>query len=714
MQNQRKSIKNNFLNFFGFEKYKQNKASEVDHTINKIIAGIKLNETVVFCGAGISRDSGLPVVNQIVPYILEKLKVPEEDLENILNQENSTKIPFEAFMEVLQENSTMERIFDIYGQGEPNTNHILLANLIKEEKLKTIITTNFDNLIENALLMGPKILKANIDYDVIYKEEDFEKINWSDGRIRIIKIHGSVEDQERMVITLKQVANKVLSKARMSVIENVFSNGNHRNVLILGYSSSDIFDLTLHIQSIREKFKDVYYIQHSDFPKVEDIQDQFEKNPFKKFTNSKRLYYNTNQFVKKLWESIIDSSLSYELKTGTTNWKINVDEWNAQVIKEKSESIRFIFPANIYMQMGMFQNAIKYNEQALKIARELSQLQHEGNCLDNIGSAYSMLGKYSKAIDYTKQALKIVKQIGDKHGEGIYLGNLGNNYLNIGEYPKAIEYLEQALNLLKEHDGRLNNGKFLANLGIAYLNKGEYPTSIQHLEKALIISQEIGNKRGESANLSNLGNVYRTIGENTKAKAYFEQALMISQEISDEHGKGRDLGNLGIVFLNLGEYPTAIKNSKQALNILQELGDKQGVAGILNNIGNVNFVLQDYKKSILNYEQAYEISKEIGDKLNEGINLSSIGNVYLVLDDYQNAKAYFEEGLKISIEIGDKNTEGGLYSNLGIIYCNLMDNRKAIEYFEKALNIIKPLFGSNHPKAKELENSLRIEKSKIT
>lgn len=523
MQNQRKSKKNSFLKFFSFKKYKQNTASEVDITINKIIESIKSNETVVFCGAGISRDSGLPVVNQIVPYILEKLNVPKEDLELILNQENCTKIPFEAFMEVLQENSSMERIFDIYNQGEPNTNHILLANLIKEGKLKTIVTTNFDNLIENALSMEPKNLIENKDYDVIYKEEDFEKINWSDSRIRIIKIHGSVKDQKRMVITLKQVANQILSTARMSIIENIFSKGKHHNVLILGYSSSDIFDLSLHIQSINKNFKNVYYIQHSEFPKVEDIQEQLDKNPFKKFTNSDRLYYNTNQLVKNVWESIIDKRKSYELKTGATNWKKNVDDWNTQFIKEKSESIKFIFPANIYMQMGMFKNAIKYFEQALKTSKEYRNQQHEANCLSDLGSAYLMLGEYPKSIKYIEQALMIDTEIGDKHGRGIKLGNLGSNYLNKGDYPKAIKYFEQSLKILHEHDDKKTIGKFLANLGITYFNMGKYPKSLEHLQRALKISQEIGNKHGESANLSSLGNLFRTIGENLEAKDYFEK-----------------------------------------------------------------------------------------------------------------------------------------------------------------------------------------------
>jgi len=166
------------------ENLNQKQNSEVDTIINEVKKGINLGETVVFFGAGISRDSGLPIVNQLVPYILDKLELPPEDIRLILKKDNSPKIPFEAFMETIQENSNPGLIFDIYEQGVPNTNHILLSKLIKEGKLKTIVTTNFDKLIERALSMEPNALIQGRDYDLLYKEQDFENINWNNDRTR--------------------------------------------------------------------------------------------------------------------------------------------------------------------------------------------------------------------------------------------------------------------------------------------------------------------------------------------------------------------------------------------------------------------------------------------------------------------------------------------------------------------------------------------------
>lgn len=330
--------------------YQKEEVKDVSETISDIIKGINAGEIVIFCGAGISRDSGLPLVNEIVPYILLRLSSSDEDIEIIMRELKDitdynqrfdklikvisekmkvseelilkilNNLPFEAFIQILKKGIEIGEIYNIYEQGEPNTSHILLAKLIKSEKVKTIVTTNFDKLIEKALAMEPKALIEGKDYEVIYKEDDFVKMNnWSDDRIRIIKIHGSIDDKKEMAITLNQIANHVFLAQRNRIIEEVFSKGKHAKVLILGYSSSDVFDLSPEIQSINENHKKVYYVKHiddsGDLPKVENIQEQTDKNPFRKFEGSQRLYYDTNKLIKTLWESIADNNDLYELKT---------------------------------------------------------------------------------------------------------------------------------------------------------------------------------------------------------------------------------------------------------------------------------------------------------------------------------------------------------------------------------------------------------------
>lgn len=93
---------------------------------------------VLFCGTGISKNSGLPLSNELKLYILEKLFVDkninsEKDIKKIMK----SNLPFEAFMEIISENNGISDILDMLISGKPNTNHIMISKLAKKGYLRT-------------------------------------------------------------------------------------------------------------------------------------------------------------------------------------------------------------------------------------------------------------------------------------------------------------------------------------------------------------------------------------------------------------------------------------------------------------------------------------------------------------------------------------------------------------------------------------------------
>ncbi|MDE1888884.1 MAG: SIR2 family protein [Planctomycetota bacterium] len=248
-----------------------------------------------FCGAGISWNSGLPLANELKHEILDKLPIDKKDIDEIMN----SNLPFEAFIEVISESTNISKILDIFKDGNPNTNHNLIASLAKHSFLNTIVTTNFDLLIEKAL--ENEGLKRDDDFKVYYDEEQLLDINFEeikdDKIIRIFKIHGSIENKDSIRTTLKAVANKPLSDKRKGLIKYLFSTGNHQKVLILGYSCSDEFDITPQIQSIEENQKEIIFVEHSNIEQIEDIKTKNQKNPFKRF-QGERIKCDTDTFIK--------------------------------------------------------------------------------------------------------------------------------------------------------------------------------------------------------------------------------------------------------------------------------------------------------------------------------------------------------------------------------------------------------------------------------
>jgi len=74
--------------------------------INKLI---KEKELALFCGAGISKNSGFPLANELKQYILEKLPIDEIEIDEIMNSD----LPFEAFMEIISKNTDISKILDL-------------------------------------------------------------------------------------------------------------------------------------------------------------------------------------------------------------------------------------------------------------------------------------------------------------------------------------------------------------------------------------------------------------------------------------------------------------------------------------------------------------------------------------------------------------------------------------------------------------------------
>jgi tetratricopeptide (TPR) repeat protein len=652
---------------------------EVENVINAIASDINAGEAIIFCGAGISRDSGFPIVNEFVSYVLLTLCVGNEEINAIatslktirddqqqqdkikqiiakkmeVSQEVIDKIinslPFEAFIEILCNNSKIDKIFKIYDAEayeppvEPNTNHIMLARLVATGKIRTIVTTNFDRLIEKTLEQLDK--QAGLDYDVIYKEEDFEHIDWAADRCRLIKIHGTIDDKQSMAITLSQVAKQELSAARAGIIRHIFNQGSHKTVLILGYSCSDVFDLSPQIESLTENFKQIYLVQHSDKPMIQNIREQEQKNPFKAFTNSTRLFFKTSDLVKALWKATLEEPYEDHKALETTpGWNAMVQAWNVDSVHTGYECMRDVIFGRIFYSIYEWRVSIDRYKRVLAYSRRHADDLLKGLALGNMGIAYYSLGEYSKAIEFHEQHLEIARRIGDVQGEGNALGNMGNAYYSLGEYHKAIGFLEQ------------------------------------HLE----ITRRIGDVQGEGNVLGNIGNVYRNLGEYRKAIGFLEQHLEITRRIGDVQGEGNALGNMGITYSNLGEYQKAIGLSEQYLEIARCIGDVQGEGNALGSIGNVYYSLGEYRKAIGFLEQHLEITRRIGDVQGEGNALGNMGNAYSNLGEYQKAIGLSEQYLEIARCIGDVQGEGNALGSIGRAYASMGDKEKAVRAFTQS------------------------------
>jgi hypothetical protein len=181
--------------------------------------------------------------------------------------------PLEAFIERISENyDIVGTIAEVFRCGSPNLNHLIIAKLMTKGCVRQVLTTNLDLLIEAALISLGWTRKHN--FAVYCSEEEFSRI--ASDLPAVFKIHGSADDEESIRITLSQVSSRMLSQSRAGVLEHFLCSDNGE-VLILGYSASDEFDINPALSRLSPK-RNIFFVKHEgqlSQPRIEELPTAF-------------------------------------------------------------------------------------------------------------------------------------------------------------------------------------------------------------------------------------------------------------------------------------------------------------------------------------------------------------------------------------------------------------------------------------------------------
>jgi tetratricopeptide (TPR) repeat protein len=122
------------------------------------------------------------------------------------------------------------RVLQALDAEEWNGCHSGIAALAKAGFIAAVVTTNFDRLLERALDA------AGVHHRVYRKREEYETWRVGEDSLAIIKVHGSVEDLESMVDTLRQRLMGRPEALERGLIELL----KRHHVLFAGFSGADL------------------------------------------------------------------------------------------------------------------------------------------------------------------------------------------------------------------------------------------------------------------------------------------------------------------------------------------------------------------------------------------------------------------------------------------------------------------------------------------
>lgn len=600
--------------------------NKVEETISSISEQLKLKETAIFCGAGISYNSGLPLVNDLMKYILNTIGVNNVDVDKLLQ----SSLPFEAFIQTLKDEASVDDILDIFSKGEPNANHELIAELLKRRFIKSVMTTNFDTLIEKALM---KIgLTEGLDYQVFSTEKEFENIDWQSNTIKLIKIHGCISNKKEMAITLELVARKTIRQHKSNLISSFFSGAINQDLLVVGYSCSDLFDISPIIESMNGNKSKITFIEHQsqDIDTLsEDISIKDYKNPFQGYIG-KRIYIHTDEFTKQIWNRTCLKP--YEIKRSSISWKENIDKW-LQGVDVYSLGMRNQISARLFYSIGEYNIAIKSWERGIAIAQKENNLIFFYAQLGNIGMTLNALGKFIDAKNCIEESVNALRDIGNIQGEISQLQTLGNIYRNLGEFDSAIISYNRAVFLAEKYDIEALC-KALGNLVSIFIQRKQPDEAIKVLDKGLMIAKELGDKQSEGSMMTSLGIAFFQKGENEKAIKFLLESMTLTRQIGDKQGECMSLHNLSNFYLHNEDFENCLRLSINGLEIAKQIGIRPSEAAAYYNIGSCYLLKGEYEPAVLYLKKAIEFYKDIF-----GVNHSNTNSAIVALDRAMQFKA---------------------------------------------------------------------------
>jgi len=617
----------------------------------------------LFLGAGMSKKlpSNLPLSNEFRALVFEKLCIHEkigEIYEKYVIQLSS--IPFESFVKLMIDGSDFFKFFlSAFGSGKPNKNHLLITELVANGLISKILTTNFDIMLEQAV----KLRQENLDdLKVVFDEKHFDKLDLNAMKTPVIcKIHGSIQEPSSIRVTLDLISRQSLQQARANILDYFFRTSG-KDLLVLGYSCSDKFDINPFLKNLKSKIN-VLIIKHepTNF-KIEKLGE-----PFEAFSGI-QVACNTDDIIDYFWDKFLGGNHE-DTKTGGQDWKKDIHSWSLRL----DSAQRLYLVGNVLLEMRELDESILLFNQGLHRAPNKSL---EALILTRLGSARILKGNYVKASELYRESLPLLEEGKDDIKIAEIYHFLGMIEKLRSNYDDAEDLLKRSLAICQRSGFLFGTATAMTEMGTIYQRKGDFEKGKALYSQSLVLDRKIGNVSGMAVCLHQLGMIRRIEGDVKRAENFFKESHEIRKKLGDKHGIAASKHELGLCALKRRKLDVAEKFFEEALQILEELGDQARIAWTLHELGTVFYVRGDYDRAEELIQRSIQIKRSNNDQKGISDGLAQIGVIRMQQGRYDEAERLLSDAYEISKKLEDKHTMKLVLRTLEMLYSRKRDLRK--------------------------------------
>lgn len=531
-------------------------------------------EISFWTGAGISSDSGIPFVKNIIHSVIRALSSDEQLAIEYFENYKKRSLPFEVFMQIVIQLSNDDQILEIFERGEPNKIHDFIAKLCLQGKVKEIFTTNFDMLMEKSLVKNNLLFGENFSTynDELTFKKGIRQNEQLSKTIKLFKVHGSIDNKKSIRTSIDTIAKESWMKERNKLIKHAFGTNSDRVLIVLGYSFSDVFDINPAIEAVKNGSGQTIYIIIHDDDVYHPLVSNFAENCFTKLNlqkfNGHIIRIKTEIFLKLFAD--VKGIRIMDHKKQNLVWENKVAKWSQRLLPSQKEFI--LSQLNLLIHNN--KEALKWNVDALAKAKKFLNSKNE--------------------VDILLQKVSILHQAG------------GNKNIRI-----AKTVCREALNssiYLRYYSGVARALDSLAL--IAIYNEDNFLKAKRLYLSSMKIKEKLNDLKGQGIGWLSISSCLRHEQKHKEAIHACEKSITFRNEIGDIAGLSKCFQGLGNIFMDLKEFENAGRKYRQFETLTMKIGDIWSYATANYKLAEVNYHLGTSKnlhRALNHCEKSLEI-----------------------------------------------------------------------------------------------------------
>ncbi len=562
---------------------------------------------VFFLGAGCSKSSGIPLAGELALEWFSELSKETHKYDDFIKKNKLKTLVKTAKKGTKKESELNKKLTALYFQlfetlfpdpisrqkeiqrltedKLPGLGYYRLAQLMQKSAFNIVISTNFDDLMQDALIYSGVKRARTISHHHLAHFID------RGDTPHIIKLHGDAHLHPFNDVDNTQQIESPLEKSVASLLNNT-------KLIVIGYGGGDksIAGLLEESTGIAQ----VYWLNGTP-PEKTKLNNWWDKLSFKTFVNE----YDFDKIMDELGSKfeLDEPDFKNFCKKLASQYEESFDkeikEEKEEAIKDKDINELNKVVLKLY-RLGKYTKGIEIAKEAVALTEKEHDTDHldTANTYNNLGLLFKSMGKYEKALEYYKKDLAITKKVlGTDHPDtATTYNNLGALYEIMGEHEKALKYHKKALAITEKVLGtdHPETATTYNNLGTLYESMGEHEKALEYYKKDLAISEKVlGTDHPETATTyNNLGALYESMGKHEKALEYYKKALAIREkELGTDHPEtATTYNNLGALYESMGEHEKALEYFLKALDILEKRlpEDHEYITSLRESINGLN------------------------------------------------------------------------------------------------------------------------------